>query len=1589
MNTRSPAIAPQNPFRKLRDFFPRYTATLAMVGIALLIMPSQSAAIGSPLDGFDPDANIPVHSLAMQSDGKILVGGEFTSIGGVTRNRIARFNADGSLDTSFDPNASSGIVHSLALQADGKILVGGSFTVIGGVARSRIARLHADGSLDTSFNPNANNEVASLAVQSDGRILLGGNFTTIGGVTRNRIARLHADGSLDTSFTDPDANSTVFSLASQSDGKILVGGGFTTIGGVARNRIARLNADGSLDDNFVDPNVNNTVLFLALQADGGILLAGDFTTLGGVTRNKIARLNVDGSLDTSFNPNANSRVSSLAVQSDGKILVGGGFTTIGGVTRNRIARLNTNGTLDPSFNPNANSNVYSLAVQADGKILLGGVFFNIGGVTRNRIARLHADGSNDADLNPNANNEVLSLALQSDGKILVGGYFTAIGGVTRNSIARLNADGSLDTGFNPDADNYVYPVAVQEDGKILLGGGFTAIGGVTRNRIARLNADGSLDTSFNPDANGTVRSLAVQADGKILVGGGFITIGGVTRNRIARLNADGSLDTSFDPNLSIQSVVHSLALQSDGKILVGGAFNTVGGVTRNNIARLNADGSLDTTFNPNANDDVYSMALQSDGKILLGGVFATIGGVTRNYIARLNADGSLDTSFDPNAGNGVVSLAVQSDGKILLGGWFTTIGGVTRNYIARLNADGSLDPDLDPNAGNTVNSLALQADGKILVGGFFTAIGGVTRNRIARLSNTAAFQNLSASEDGSNLAWTRGGSSPEVDQVSFEQSIDDGATWTFLGQGSRIGITSDWEVTGLSLPLDQNLLIRATGQQLSNSALYGGSGSSYESVRQVFLPSVPPILINEVDVLTQSSDTREFIELYDGGDGNTALDGLVLVLFDGATDTSYHSIDLDGESTDANGYFVIGNSAVPNVDLLIADGTLQDGADAVALYTGNAVDFPNGTAVTTDDLIDALVYDSGQVDDTGLLVLLNASEPQLDEAENGNAAGHSLQRLPNGDGGARSTSGFSVLSPTPGVANTATPVPGTPDLTTGSDSGDSTADDMTKDTTPTFTGTARAGALVSVSSSVTGGIIGTGVADTSGNWSATAGSALADGAHQITATADGSAASPALTVTIDTAAPGAPTVLDLLAASDSGTSDSDNITSDNTPTIDGQADTGTTVTLNSSLDGDVGGGTANSPWSITASVLQEGVHEMTAITRDAAGNDSAASAALELTIDTGAPTVTINQAAGQADPASGGPVLFTVVFSEAVGGFGNGDIVTGGTAAGAATVSDGPSTFSVSIAITASEGLITAAINAGAATDAAGNNSLAATSSDNRVVLDVHGSTPGEATALSFTGDQGTATGWLEPGDSDFFSFTVTTAKFVEIQTTGPVDTIGSLRNSGGTLLNDPNVGDDLGSNENFLINQPLPAGTYTVEVGSKGATQSGAYQLEVTLGAMVSFQPDNEVGRSAASTIGDGVYGTAAGQTLNLISKKARTVRGVATIGNDGEIPDDFVVRGTRGNGLFKVIYTSPAGNVTAAVVSGTYQTGELDPGAPAHAITVTVKPNKKKIVKKVRRQGRRKTIVKKKRITLIVTSVSEADGTSTDSGFIKVKTK
>jgi uncharacterized delta-60 repeat protein len=321
-----------------------------------------------------------IFTTVVQADGKTLIGGSFSSVGGESHENIARLNADGTVDSSFQAGF-DGQVLCIALRGDGKILIGGDFINANGKKHPHIVQLNPDGSLDSdsSFNPDASvdGEVISMILQPDGGILIGGRFNTVNDFGRNNIARLTADGFLDDKdpFNEtPGTNGSVLSMALQLDGRIIIGGEFTQVNGDVRNYIARLMPDGSVDgrdtlNEGIGPN--DTVAAVTLQADGKILIGGAFTAFNDKTCNHIARFDAEGKREDfeAFAAEANDDVLSLLLQTDGKILISGDFTSVNDSACGRIARLLPDGTLESSSTfgngSGADASILGLAMQAD------------------------------------------------------------------------------------------------------------------------------------------------------------------------------------------------------------------------------------------------------------------------------------------------------------------------------------------------------------------------------------------------------------------------------------------------------------------------------------------------------------------------------------------------------------------------------------------------------------------------------------------------------------------------------------------------------------------------------------------------------------------------------------------------------------------------------------------------------------------------------------------------------------------------------------------------------------------------------------------------------------------------------------------------------------------------------------------------------------------------------------------------------------------------------------------------------------------------------------------------------------------------
>ena len=726
-----------------------------------------------------------VRALALQADGKLVVCGR-VPVAGMDRG-LARLNDHGSIDTGFGPGpallgqTNNAGVYTLALQSDGKILVGGQFARFGDLSADAVVRLNSDGTSDAAYDPGTiNGSVQALLAQADGTVVMGGSFARVGELNRNGLARLlggdtssyvgrfqfstnqyyvgegAGQGSL-TLLRTRSSNGVASVSFATSDG---TGTGFNDSGATAGQDYQAVNVtlnftngQGSarvavpiIDDPWGEPS-ENVAVALSHAGPGGVLgqpntglltildndsafefSAGAYTVLENagtldlyVWREGLTTLPasvqyaaqggtavpgsnyqpISGTLNFASGQNfAPLSVPILhnAVTEGNKffnlILTNPSKGTTLNMRSNAVATIvdvddDGLGSVVPGFNPTllsgfSSGGAWAAASQPDGHVFIAGNFTLVDGVARPGVARLNADGSLDAVFNPEptlSGNPGLLFADTNGGLIIDGGFFSATNGYARNNLARLNPDGSLDTNFDAHIGGgaSVNVVGSYGSSQLLVGGTFQQVGDSNRTGIARLNADGSLDNTFNPVLNangaGSVSQLAIQTDGKILVAGGFSVVNGITRRELARLNADGSLDQSFDPGNRFQSGITALALQRDGKILVGTPVSFSVVLPNAGLFRLNADGSLDATFPPVSVDgDISRLIVLADGKIVIGGSFSSVNGLRRVVLARLQPDGSVDAEFDTGNSlrwggiNGFNGMALEADGDLLMWG---------------------------------------------------------------------------------------------------------------------------------------------------------------------------------------------------------------------------------------------------------------------------------------------------------------------------------------------------------------------------------------------------------------------------------------------------------------------------------------------------------------------------------------------------------------------------------------------------------------------------------------------------------------------------------------------------------------------------------------------------------------------------------------------------------------------------------------------------------------------------------------------------------------------------------------------------------
>jgi|GEM_PF-2637082 hypothetical protein len=742
-------------------------------------------------------------------DGRIWIIGR-TSAGFNNSGFVKSYNSDGSLDTDFGYQSGSataiknqnvlGVHYPMALTQFGdSVYIAGQYDP--GDEKVFITKLKKDGTYDSSFNKtglftfesgNGYDRVASVAVQADGKILVGGN-SAIGYF----VIRVNSNGTLDTTFGTAGlftesfdvgvSNDELFTMLVQPDGKIILAG--TTQNGTTKAGVMRVNTNGTLDTTFGTAGKVKTLISSPTYIYGGKILADGSIVFAGNNNSDaiIVKYTSAGVLDTSFNTTGyvirdftgdDEALTTMDVQADGKIVVAG---AVGPFSSRQaiVARLNSDGSTDTSFNGTGhkvydlasapNSMIMKLTVLSDRKFLIMGSYYDSGtskGYTV--VQKLMSTGALDTSFHTTGE-KVVNIGEMSDermevSKLFANGKFAVAGSSESTStqaviISEFNSDGSIDTGFgtggtveysaNGGSWERASDLGQQSDGKVLLLMSYSD-GVNSKARIVRFTVAGVVDTTFNSTgynvlnfskADVTAGYLTVASNDKIYYVGGTSSNVADSSMTVARLNADGTYDTSFNTTGKVELDISSdddfgtaVYELSDGKVLVVGIDST-----NLHVIRLNADGSTDTSFatagvysgNPMGGVDSYWLfANVVNDKITLAGNYSGQG-----FIFQLNDNGSVNTGFGTN---GLMTFSsytsaymggasVEDNGKITVVLANTDADGLGEILLKRVNADGTMDASFAPPSfyvplGNLadVRSFARMSDGGYLVGGVST-----------------------------------------------------------------------------------------------------------------------------------------------------------------------------------------------------------------------------------------------------------------------------------------------------------------------------------------------------------------------------------------------------------------------------------------------------------------------------------------------------------------------------------------------------------------------------------------------------------------------------------------------------------------------------------------------------------------------------------------------------------------------------------------------------------------------------------------------------------------------------------------------------
>ena len=744
----------------------------------------------------------------------------------------------------------NGDVHAAVRQPDGSIVVGGNFSRIGGVARANIARLNPDGSVDLNWSPSVPAFVTALAIDGAGNIYAAnGDEADASGPTVIKL-----DGHSGNELTPQYGIdfSYIRALAVDSSGDLFVAGDPDLRLAGTTQYVDVVKVSNGVVDRTWNPGIQNYYVHtLAVDPQTNSLFVG---ASGHVVKAAVAGT---GAVDPTWTTTVDGGVSALALDGNGDLFIGGGFTHANGQERDYLAKVSSSGAgaLDTNWNPSADSNVLAMILDGKGNLYVTGYFANIGGSRRAGLAEISVTGT--GIVNPNwhptiddpVNNGgpyLHGLVLNNAGNLFLTGLFTTISGQTRRSVAMISADGSVGSAIDAVLPGAVNALAVQSDGSVIVGGSFFGTATQTRNNLLRLQTDGAIDPNWNPSPDSTsgygARALAVDGKDSVYVGGDFSHIGGQPRQSVAKLSGsgNGAADLAWGAANDGTLGIWALALDAAANAYVIGDFTTMGGYARaNGLAKISASGTVDANWSPVLPASVSAAqpvltALATDGTfVYVGGetLFST-GNSSLDVLNRFAADGSgtIDPTWNPAPTTsgappsgpyyyGVTSLALDGQGNLFVGGDFRQIAGTSvMSGIAKLATSGAAiaDPLWTKIQGiPAATALSTDAHGNLYVAG--VSPFGIKRSP----ADPYAYFVQAFNGQGQNLgvtAWTTGSIASVIGTVngatyaggSFDAVIGPDASGQ-LSLSSRSGLTafSAGDLAPPEIELDQRGLTGA------------------------------------------------------------------------------------------------------------------------------------------------------------------------------------------------------------------------------------------------------------------------------------------------------------------------------------------------------------------------------------------------------------------------------------------------------------------------------------------------------------------------------------------------------------------------------------------------------------------------------------------------------------------------------------------------------------------------------------------------------------------------------------------------------------